>query len=282
MQFSLVAFFAVLATGVAAAPTPLFMRQDTCDIATCVIDLGGSVVSCAAAAAQVGVDPISDAGCLFAAAKTVTSFPPSCNGCLEKFGVSVPTATIGGAIGSAETAVENGISSLGSDIAAGVHTSYRLYLDDAHAQERVQIFNLVQSEDSKSTEMLRGYVREAMRLNPQFTGLWRDVAADASIPQGKGLPPMNVKAGDRIWASFKNAHTYQRFHTCPGVTYAEQTIAEIVKVVFKLKNVRRAEGDSGKLAGFKQIINETETNVFITPYGTTSPWPGSMFLAYDD
>jgi hypothetical protein len=129
---------------------------------------------------------------------------------------------------------------------------------------------------------------------------------------------MNVKAGDRIWASFKNAHINVRrtpsylffflivlnqpadfpnptvvdpsrplesynlngagFHTCPGVTYAEQTIAEIVKVVFQLKNVRRAAGDPGKLAGFKTIINETETNVYLTPYGTTSPWPGSMYL----
>jgi hypothetical protein len=43
-------------------------------------------------------------------------------------------------------------------------------------------------------------------LNPQFTGLWRDVAVDVSIPQGDGLPPLEVKAGDRIWASFKNAH----------------------------------------------------------------------------
>ena len=43
-------------------------------------------------------------------------------------------------------------------------------------------------------------------LNPQFTGLWRDAEVDASIPQGDGLPPLEVKAGDRIWASFKNAH----------------------------------------------------------------------------
>ncbi|KAJ6585690.1 heme peroxidase [Mycena capillaripes] len=187
---------------------------------------------------------------------------------------------------------------------AAVHV-VDFYLDDAHAQERAQILKLVQSEDSKATEMLRGYVREAMRLNPQFTGLWRDVAADATIPQGNGLPPMNVKAGDRIWASFKNAHVNPSdfpkpttvdparpiasynlngagFHTCPGVTYAEQTIAETLKVVFKLKNVRRAPGDSGKLAGFKSVVNETETNVYLTPYGGTSPWPGSMFIAYDD
>ena len=43
-------------------------------------------------------------------------------------------------------------------------------------------------------------------LNPQFTGLWRDAAVDAVIPQGDGLPPLKVEAGDRIWASFKNAH----------------------------------------------------------------------------
>ncbi|KAF7358979.1 Heme peroxidase [Mycena sanguinolenta] len=187
---------------------------------------------------------------------------------------------------------------------AAVHV-IDFYLDDARAQERAQIMNLVQGDDTKSTDLLRGYVREAMRLNPQFTGLWRDVAADASIPQGKGLPPMNVKAGDRIWASFRNAHinptdfpdpltvdptrppaSYNLngagFHTCPGVSYAEQTIAEIVKVVFKLKNVRRAAGDAGRLAGFRMKVNETETNVYLTPYGTTSPWPGEMMLVYDD
>ncbi|KAJ7078001.1 heme peroxidase [Mycena belliarum] len=187
---------------------------------------------------------------------------------------------------------------------AAVHV-VDFYLDDAHEQERIKICKVVQSDDSESTDMLRGYVREAMRLNPQFTGLWRDVAVDASIPQGKGLPSMNVKAGDRIYASFKNAHinpadfpnptavdptrpasSYNLngtgFHGCPGVTYAEQTIAEMVKVIFKLKNIRRAAGDAGKLAGFKSIINETETNVYLTPYGTTSPWPGSMYLVYDD
>ena len=43
-------------------------------------------------------------------------------------------------------------------------------------------------------------------LNPQFTGLWRDAVVDASIPRGDDRPPLKVLAGDRIWASFKNAH----------------------------------------------------------------------------
>ncbi|KAJ6476780.1 heme peroxidase [Mycena vitilis] len=184
------------------------------------------------------------------------------------------------------------------------------YLDDTHAEERAQIVKLAQSNDSKSDDLLRGYVREAMRLNPQFPGIWRDVFADATIPQGKDvhgeeLPPMNVKAGDRIWASFRNAHINPNdfpnpttvdptrplasynphgagFHNCIGVTFAQHTIAEIVKVVFKLKNVRRATGDAGKLAGFREIVDETETNVYLTDYGTTTPWPGSMFITYDD
>jgi linoleate 10R-lipoxygenase len=68
------------------------------------------------------------------------------------------------------------------------------------------------------------------------------------------------------------------FHGCPGVTYAEQTIAEIVKVVFGLKNVRRAPGTAGQLVGYTTVINETETNVYVHPNGSTSPWPGSMHL----
>ena len=106
---------------------------------------------------------------------------------------------------------------------AAVHV-IDVYLNEKHEAERNHIRQLAGSKDPSSTEVLRGYVREAMRLfhlafalwydnnkfylglNPQFTGLWRDVAVDASIPQGDGLAPLKVQAGDRIWASFKNAH----------------------------------------------------------------------------
>ncbi|KAJ6544647.1 hypothetical protein DFH09DRAFT_1088513 [Mycena vulgaris] len=85
MQFSLIALFTLVAASVSAAPAPL--RARTCDIkmpiqpAACVLDLGPSVVGCAAAAAQLGADPISDAGCILAAIKDVAELPPSCNGC---------------------------------------------------------------------------------------------------------------------------------------------------------------------------------------------------------
>ncbi|KAJ7924221.1 heme peroxidase [Mycena leptocephala] len=180
------------------------------------------------------------------------------------------------------------------------------YLDDERAQERQQIIALVQQNTADADNTLVGYIREGMRLNPQYCGLWRQCAVDASIPQGAGLDPIHVKAGDRVWGSFKNAHLNSTdfpnptqvdptrpasayatqngtgFHVCPGVSLTELTMLEMVKAVFGLKNVRRASGNAGLLAGFTQLVNETETKVYITPYGTTSAWPGSMNLVYDD
>ena len=42
-------------------------------------------------------------------------------------------------------------------------------------------------------------------LNPQFTGVFRKVAATASIPIGNGKPNVNVKRGDVVFSSFRNA-----------------------------------------------------------------------------
>ncbi|KAJ7584626.1 heme peroxidase [Mycena floridula] len=147
------------------------------------------------------------------------------------------------------------------------------YLDDSHAKERAEIIRLSKLKDAKSTELLIGYTREAMRLNPQFTGLWRDVSVATQIPQGDGLPALQVNPGDRIWASFKNAHR-------------NQTITEILRIVFSLPNVRRAPGSAGLLGGgggsdgtgFTVMANETETNMYLSPNGVLSPWPAGMTL----
>lgn len=66
-------------------------------------------------------DPVSDAGCLIAAAKDVVDFPPSCSGCAAQLGVTLPDTS--GVVGSVESGLESagssvlgGIESLGSDI----------------------------------------------------------------------------------------------------------------------------------------------------------------------
>lgn len=66
------------------------------------------------------------------------------------------------------------------------------------------------------------------------------------------------------------------FHNCPGVSFAAEAITEIVKSIFKLKNIRRAPGNAGKLHGFTEIVNQTETDYFIQRDGSVNFWPGSV------
>jgi hypothetical protein len=47
--------------------------------------------------------------------------------------------------------------------AAAVHV-IDFYLCPEHEKEKVQIIQLAHSDDAQSTELLRGYVREAMRM----------------------------------------------------------------------------------------------------------------------
>lgn len=107
-------------------------------------------------------------------------------------------------------------------------------------------------------------------LTPLLTTPLTAYAQPNDFPNPTAVDPRRPKASYNLNGA--------GFHNCPGVAYAEQTIAEILKVIFRLKNVRRATGDAGKLAGFTTVVNETPTNVYLTPYGTTTPWPGSMHL----
>ncbi|KAF5372300.1 hypothetical protein D9615_009239 [Tricholomella constricta] len=54
------------------------------------------------------------------------------------------------------------------------------------------------------------------------------------------------------------------FHKYPGTSYAQHTTADIVKVVFKLENLRH---DAGKLAGFSEIIRGSEAVLFHAQWG---------------
>ncbi|KAG6916402.1 hypothetical protein DXG01_006982 [Tephrocybe rancida] len=180
------------------------------------------------------------------------------------------------------------------------------YLSDARTKEREHITELVNNTGPDSDTLLRGYVSEAMRLKPQYNGLWRKAVVDAIVYQGPGLPPVDIKAGDWIWGSWRNAHldplefpdpttvnprrpasAYNNlngtgFHVCAGVPFTVITVAEILKIVFALKNVHRAPGSAGILRGYTEIRRETETDIFIQRNGTIGLWPGSLHLTYDD
>ncbi|KAF9553362.1 heme peroxidase [Agrocybe pediades] len=180
------------------------------------------------------------------------------------------------------------------------------YLDEKRKKERDHIVQLVKRTDQESDDLLFGYVNEAMRLQPQFEGIWREALVNTVIEQGQGLPPIKVQVGDQIRANFRNAHknpvdfpdpltvnprrpphSYDSingtgFHLCIGVNYAQKSIVEAVRVVFGLKNVRRAPGDAGSLKRITDIVHEAETDSFVQRNGTVTPWPGSMYIVFDE
>ncbi|KAJ8518487.1 hypothetical protein ONZ45_g4459 [Pleurotus djamor] len=191
------------------------------------------------------------------------------------------------------------------NFAQGAVNVVDFYLDDTRAKERNEIIALIKKNDAQSSELLQGYVREAMRLHPQTPGLWRDVAVDATIPQAGSLPPLIVKAGDRIWASFRTAHVNpvdfpdpyvvdprrpkasynlngSGYHNCIGTTYSQVAIAEILKVIFGLKNIRRAPGSVGRIPGYQEMVRETEMDVYVNRDGTTGPWVAFLHAQYDE
>ena len=50
---------------------------------------------------------------------------------------------------------------------------------------------------------------------------------------------------------------------CIGVDFAIDVIAEIVKIIFSLKNVRRGPGDSGRLVKTTKIFNLAEVCLLV-------------------
>ncbi|KAF8066487.1 hypothetical protein FPV67DRAFT_1190068 [Lyophyllum atratum] len=73
------------------------------------------------------------------------------------------------------------------------------YLDDARAKEKQRIVELVGKDDAESAQLLRG-------SETAIRGLWGEAVVDATIDQGPGLLPMQIKVGDRLRATDRNAH----------------------------------------------------------------------------
>ncbi|KIM75809.1 hypothetical protein PILCRDRAFT_665455 [Piloderma croceum F 1598] len=136
------------------------------------------------------------------------------------------------------------------------------YLAEERHDERAKIIKLALANDPKDNPTVMGYIREAQRLQ-QSPGLFRVAEKDAVIPRGNGLDDINVTKGDLIFANFTKAHMNTAdfpnpervvctrktpsiqgmgLHKCPGISFVDETMPEIFKVIFRLKNLRRKGG----------------------------------------
>ncbi|KAJ1306560.1 hypothetical protein OPQ81_007561 [Rhizoctonia solani] len=177
------------------------------------------------------------------------------------------------------------------------------YLHDSRKDLKEIICELSRQDTPESDSKLAGYVREAMRLSPQAPGIFRDVTTEVTLQDGERT--LHLTPHNRLFVSLANSNldpaafenplsvnpdrpreAYNLFgygmHKCMGDHFTERTMPAVIKSIFKLKNVRRAPGESGKLRSFTQDLHGTKQTMFLSARGLVTPWPGSLVIQFDE
>ncbi|KAL8280766.1 hypothetical protein RQP46_006770 [Phenoliferia psychrophenolica] len=156
----------------------------------------------------------------------------------------------------------------------------------------------IQAADDK----IWALVLEVMRLDPQSPGIPRVALRSGSFQDGD--KEVNFNKGDMLFASIwssgrdpsifanpdavdisRDPSLYQVFgdgmHNCLGSKLVRVAIVEVVREIFKLKNVRRAPGPGGNLYRSYETLAGTPIPTYMTPAATPSPFPTSLNVLYD-
>ncbi|KAJ7231533.1 hypothetical protein C8J57DRAFT_1528559 [Mycena rebaudengoi] len=120
MQLSSFALYAILATTALAAPAPSFVTRASCDILSCIKDIGPVVGACATAIAAEAANVVADVSCLGAAGKVIAQFPGSCDACLDEIDIGGVIDDVGDAFSDAVDAIGDGLEAVGDVISDGV------------------------------------------------------------------------------------------------------------------------------------------------------------------
>jgi len=176
--------------------------------------------------------------------------------------------------------------------------------DTAGWERAKTISGLAKSSDVASIATLKGYILEALRLAPAIGGVYRTVSSDTAI---EGV---SYKRGDRVFVSIKDAQREAQaygdtFSPPPegkaavpllgdgllklmGQDWVLSVITPVVRTVFSLKNVKRADGYSGVLNSFSQTVDhiQSDTPVALRTYFDKNylpgPWSSSLTIVFDE
>ncbi|KAI0752622.1 heme peroxidase [Daedaleopsis nitida] len=176
------------------------------------------------------------------------------------------------------------------------------YLADERTTERAEVVRLAGTNDEADLHLLRGYVREAQRLTPQFASILREEVKDVSPSRGKQAYVLNLKKAlvnevltvrsasqpadfpeplnvnpRRPAAAYAVMHD-ACFYSLLGIGPAEDLVVELVKTVFQIPNLVRVPGNAGKI-GHVQIMKwGIEHDEYVSNIGLPGHWPNSMLV----
>ncbi|KAG1765167.1 heme peroxidase [Suillus placidus] len=152
--------------------------------------------------------------------------------------------------------------------------------------------------DAKDLGSLTAYITEALRIDPPFAGVYRVAKQDESIQS------LNVKQGERLFLHIASANMNEDAFPDPrilnatrgrperylpkdgcftvlGDELASTMMAEVLRAVVSLDNVRRGPGQSGKLVRFSDTALPILHYAYLNEKMLHSPWPNSMVVNYD-
>ncbi|PIL31281.1 cytochrome P450 [Ganoderma sinense ZZ0214-1] len=170
------------------------------------------------------------------------------------------------------------------------------YLGADRSTERAEVIRLAKTTDAASRELLKGYVREAQRLAPQFAAVLREdsAPASASTSQPKQTFVLDLKKAlvnpgnfpDPLTVNSRRpAQSYDvlqeaSFYKALGSSRGEEIVVEIVKNIFQLPNLQRAKGVAGTISKLQTQKFGVDFDMYTDNIGLPSYWPNSLVVTY--
>ncbi|KXN88689.1 Linoleate 10R-lipoxygenase [Leucoagaricus sp. SymC.cos] len=165
------------------------------------------------------------------------------------------------------------------------------FLDDANVQARKGLVDIYQSKESDSSAKIMGYIREVLRLNPIFSGVYRTVShpvPDLQLASINDLvlldivsannslgtaPDYTRPAGEAILTPYEDGLLTPQFF--------DAVAPVIVGTILSQKGLKRAVGESGKLTKFDENWHGTDREQYVNISGLVTPWPDAMIVEFD-
>ncbi|THH10719.1 hypothetical protein EW146_g8291 [Bondarzewia mesenterica] len=165
------------------------------------------------------------------------------------------------------------------------------YLDDANPPQ------LTDPENPKNATVLESYVREALRIDPAFRGVYRESLVDQTVGN------LSLKAGQRVFVDIANANLDPDVSPnpqtvdltrgpkeiylngdgaarCLGDQLTTKIVGQVLKAVSEFNGLTRGPGPSGKLKRYKTTAENTLRYEYLGSDQLPTAWATSMVVQY--
>lgn len=179
-----------------------------------------------------------------------------------------------------------------------------LFLSPGYEVYKARIVELAHRDDPEAERELQGFVFEGMRHAGVVPGLPRIASRDITIQDGN-RGPIHIKAHQTILIATSKASmdpiafpnpeildphrpmsSYillgHGLHYCFGARLVGASLAATLKEIFKLKNLRRAQGRAGKFSVVEHDVAGVRMRQYLDANSVESPIPTTLTLEYDE